>query len=127
MPRPTFAEWLKKKAKAAGYDIDSPKGARSALAEATGMSITQIGRTLDGKTTPSAESQVALARALGIPVSEMFVRSGLLRRSDVPQLDAPASGEIDLDDYAQQVGIPEEQRAMFARLVEAVAEQLRKP
>lgn len=88
MADPTFAEWLRHRALAAGYDIDGARGAQAALAKATGISSTQIGRTFNGQTMPDVQSQLRLARVLKVEFSEMLIRSGFAEPSDFPT--APA-------------------------------------
>ena len=125
MPSQTYAEWLRQKVRAAGYDVDSAKGGRSALAEAADMSVTQVGRTLEGKTVPSIESQRGLCRALRargqqVSLAEMLVRSGLATADDFP------AGEpipiLDVPDAAEQWGI----RAEDVSLLQVVVEELRR-
>lgn len=87
-----FSEYVSKAARAAGYDIDSPRGGgKTAIASATGMSQSAVGRMLSGVTTPSVRSLGSLATTLGVPFEEMLNRSGVA----VPPRDAgsaPNSG-----------------------------------
>jgi transcriptional regulator with XRE-family HTH domain len=84
---PTFAEWLRHRALAAGYDLDA-RGVQAKLAKDTGISPTQIGRTLNSQTMPDIQSQLRLARVLKVEFSEMLIRSGFAEASDFPT--APA-------------------------------------
>lgn len=125
MPSQTYAEWLRQKAKAAGYDVDSAKGGRSKLAAAADMSVTQVGRTLAGETVPSVESQRGLCRALkakGVNVSldEMMVRSGVAEWDDFSTGGQERSA--DLIDVAAQLGVPEGRREEYRRMMTAMAE-----
>lgn len=125
MPGQTFAEWLRQKAKAAGFDVDSAKGGRSHLAQAAGMSVTQVGRTLASETVPSVESQRGLCRALkanGINVSldEMMVRAGVAEWDDFSTGGQKRSA--DLAEVAEMLGVPEDRRDGYVQLMQAMAQ-----
>lgn len=80
-----FFEYVRKAAREAGFDIDSPRGGgKKRLAEATGMSQSAVGRMLSGATTPSVHSLRSLASVLAVPFEEMLDRSGVT----VPPRDA---------------------------------------
>ncbi|MGJ5831356.1 helix-turn-helix transcriptional regulator [Streptomyces ossamyceticus] len=80
-----FSEYVTKAARDAGYEIDAPRGGgRKALAEATGMSQSAVGRMLSGATTPSVYSLRSLASVLAVPFEEMLDRSGVA----IPPRDA---------------------------------------
>lgn len=123
MAEPTFAEWLRHRALAAGYDIDGARGAQAALAKATGISPTQIGRTFSGQTKPDVQSQLRLARALGVQFSEMLIRSSFAEASDFPA--TPPPHKVDVYDAAQQWGISDADASLLAAFVEQL--QKRKP
>ncbi|MFJ6014542.1 multiprotein-bridging factor 1 family protein [Streptomyces sp. NPDC092952] len=74
----TFASFITQAAMKAGYDIRPRAGGRKQLAEATGISVSAIGRTLDGKTLPLPSQMEHLAKAVGVPVLEMLVRGGVI-------------------------------------------------
>lgn len=99
----TFAEWLRHRALAAGYDIDGARGAQARLAKATGISPTQIGRTFSGQTKPEIHSQILLSRVLGIPLDEMLIRSGDAEPSDFPSSSQPRL--VSVYEAAEQWGI----------------------
>lgn len=68
-------------ARAAGYDIDSPRGGgKKALAEAAGMSHASVSRMLAGQTIPDPSFFEPLARVLHVPIGELLVISGLVSR-----------------------------------------------
>lgn len=74
-----FSEYVTEAARAAGYDVDSPRGGgRKVLAEAAGMSHASVGRVLSGKTSISPAAIPGLAAALAVPVSSLLVASGLV-------------------------------------------------
>jgi transcriptional regulator with XRE-family HTH domain len=102
---PTFAEWLRHRALAAGYDIDGERGAQARLAKATGISPTQIGRTLNSQTMPDVQSQLRLARALRVPFSEMLIRSGVAERTDFPDASTAPDRPLDLYEIGEALGI----------------------
>lgn len=73
-----FSEYVVKAARAAGFDLDSPRGGgRKALAEATGMSQSSVGRMLAGSTLPDARVLPRLADVLGVPRSELLYLAGV--------------------------------------------------
>ncbi|MFJ6215037.1 hypothetical protein ACIQGZ_17130 [Streptomyces sp. NPDC092296] len=126
-PNPAFTQWLRQRAKAAGYDVGASRGARLALAKAAAISPTQVGRTLTGDTMPSVESQRGLAKALGIPVAEMLVRSGTLAPEDIlSRAGTPAASEVDPYRLAREWGIPEDRVELFVSCVEALADGFRR-
>lgn len=86
-----LSEYLSKAARAAGYDIDSPRGGgRKALAEATGMSQSSVGRTLSGDTVPNARILPVLADVLGVPRNEVLAMAGV----DVEQQATAAEADF---------------------------------
>lgn len=74
-----LSEFASNAARAAGYDIDSPRGGgRTALAEASGMSISSVSRMLSGQSNISIEAVAGLADALRVPVSDVLVAAGFV-------------------------------------------------
>ncbi|MFD9248446.1 helix-turn-helix transcriptional regulator [Streptomyces bottropensis] len=74
-----FSEYVVKAARAAGFNLDSPRGgARKALAEATGMSQSSVGRMLAGTTLPDTRVLPKLADVLGVPRSELLYLAGVV-------------------------------------------------
>jgi transcriptional regulator with XRE-family HTH domain len=74
-----FSEYVGNAARAAGYDIDSPRGGgRKALAEATGMSQASVSRMLAGKTAVDTRCLPAIAEALNAPIEDLLRLVGLL-------------------------------------------------
>lgn len=106
-----FRDWLREKARAAGYDIDGPRaGGKAKLAEDSGISRGQVGRALNGDTIPDIQSQRRLAKALGIPALEMLVATDYLQMEDIKEaIDAWSVKEgpkgVDYSQYT--VGGPE--------------------
>jgi transcriptional regulator with XRE-family HTH domain len=119
VPELTFAEWLRHRALAAGYDLDGARGAQAALAKATGISSTQIGRTFNGQTMPDVGSQLRLARVLGIEVSEMLIRSGDAEPNDFPDAPTPTRAP-DVYEAAEAWGIDPADAPILLALVEAL-------
>ncbi|WP_236243165.1 helix-turn-helix domain-containing protein [Streptomyces sp. CC228A] len=75
-------------ARAAGYDIDSPRGGgKKALAERSGMSHASVSRMLAGQTIPDPTFFEPLAEALGLNVAELLVLAGVV--SEAKLLEAP--------------------------------------
>ncbi|NUL03567.1 helix-turn-helix transcriptional regulator [Streptomyces lunaelactis] len=117
-----FGAYMRRAAQEAGYDIDSPRGGgKKALAEATGMSASSVGRMLAGQTMPDPNFLERLADVLGVPLPELLVQSGLVSRDALPAGDykerrqppKPTPAEA-----ARQLGIKSPPRvAMFESLV----------
>lgn len=72
-----FGRYVATAAREAGYDIDSQRGGgRQALARATGMSPSAVGRMLAGETMPSPRYWQPLAEAIRRPLRELLIKSG---------------------------------------------------
>jgi transcriptional regulator with XRE-family HTH domain len=80
-----FGDYVAEAVRAAGFNIDSPRGGGvTALAEETGMSHASVSRMLAGKTIPDPNFLEALAGVLGLPLTELLVRSGIVSRNSIP-------------------------------------------
>lgn len=118
-----FATWLARVALKAGYDTTPGAGGRVTLAKAMGVDPSVIGKALSG-VRPHVDTQIRLAKALGVPVREMLIHSGTVEPEDLPiPGDAPPPDTKDLDLYqvARQYGVPEDKLHLFVRSVESVA------
>lgn len=74
-----FFEYVREATRAAGYNIDSPRGGgRKALAEATGMSQASVSRMLAGSTVPDARFLEPIAAVLNVPVTDLLHRAGIV-------------------------------------------------
>jgi transcriptional regulator with XRE-family HTH domain len=66
-------------ARAAGYDIDAPRGGgRTQLAKDTGMSLATVSRMMAGQAIPDARAIEPLALALGLPPFDLLARAGII-------------------------------------------------
>jgi transcriptional regulator with XRE-family HTH domain len=65
-------------ATAAGYDVRRRQGGRAQLAAVTGLSLTTISRTLDGKTVPLPSQLTTWATVLNLDHRVVLVESGLI-------------------------------------------------
>jgi hypothetical protein len=72
-------------ATAAGYDVRRRQGGRAQLAAVTGLSLTTISRTLDGKTLPLPSQLTTWATVLNLDHRRMLVESGLIPEQRGPQ------------------------------------------
>lgn len=116
-----FAEYIRQAVIAAGYDIDSPRGGgKKALARATGMSQTSVGRMLAGQTLPDPNNLERLAEVLNISLPELLVRSGVISRKSSSRLapsapSAPPASSTPLTPAraAQQLGITNPENVRF--------------
>lgn len=79
-------------ARAAGYDIDSPRGGGKArLARDTGMAESSVGRMLSGKTLPDPRFYEPIAKAVRMPVRTLLVEAEII--SD-PSLTEPTRTRV---------------------------------
>ncbi|MFF9410501.1 transcriptional regulator [Streptomyces anandii] len=78
--------YLTAAATAAGYDVRRRAGGRAQLAAATGLSLTTISRTLDGKTLPLPSQLTTWATVLNLDHRSMWVESGLMPEQRGPHL-----------------------------------------
>ncbi|MEW2399590.1 helix-turn-helix transcriptional regulator [Streptomyces sp. NPDC046862] len=124
-----FAAWIEAVMRRRGYDIDSPRGGgKTKLAEDAGVHRAAITRLLQRQSMPDLETMRGLARALGIPVREVLIRSGRLTEEDLPQAPAPsgvaAAGAVEgeprlsAEQAAVALGIPEHLRTAFVQITE---------
>ncbi|MGV9428612.1 transcriptional regulator [Streptomyces sp. NPDC003656] len=65
-------------ATAAGYDVRRRQGGRAQLAAVTGLSLTTISRTLDGKTLPLPAQLATWAAVLNLDHGRMLMESGII-------------------------------------------------
>ncbi|MFD5571955.1 helix-turn-helix domain-containing protein [Streptomyces cadmiisoli] len=72
------ADRLRERAKAHGDESDH------SIAQRTGVTASTLSRLLSGRTTPSAESLVALADAYGIPIDDLVQRPETEQPAAVP-------------------------------------------
>ncbi|MEQ4610286.1 helix-turn-helix transcriptional regulator [Streptomyces cavourensis] len=126
-----FAQYIRAAATSAGYDIDSPRGGgKKALAKATGMSQTSVGRMLAGQTLPDPNVLERLAEAVRVPLPELLVRSGVISRKSSAVIAAdvrpPDRSPMPASAAAQALGIRDpENVAFFERTVQMLLERER--
>ncbi|MFB7498437.1 helix-turn-helix domain-containing protein [Streptomyces sp. NPDC056161] len=123
-----FAAWVEDLVRDRGYDIDSPRGGgKSRLADEAGVHRAAVTRLLQRQSMPDLETTRRLARVLGVPVREMLIRSGRLTAEELAEphdyLTSPASGadlgrRPTLEEVADLLGVPDDRREMFVRVVE---------
>lgn len=124
-----FAEYIRPAVVAAGYDIDSPRGGgKKALAEATGMSPSSVGRMLAGQTLPEPVHLERLAEALGVSLMDLLVRSGVVseKAGRTTPTPAPVTPDTPLtpEAAARALGIRSPDRVqMFAAMAKTLADQ----
>lgn len=123
-----FAAWVEHLMRDRGYDIDSPRGGgKSRIADEAGVHRAAVTRLLQRQSMPDLETTRRLARALGVPVREMLIRSGRLTAEELTDpgdhLASPAPGtefgrRPTLEEVADLLGVPADRREMFVRVVE---------
>ncbi|GAA5057189.1 helix-turn-helix domain-containing protein [Streptomyces similanensis] len=121
-----FAGWVEGAMRARGYDIDSPRGGgRTKLAEDAGVHRAAVTRLLQRQSMPDLDTMRGLARALGVPVRDVLIRSGKLAEEDLPQTPAPSpaaaptgGAALSAEQAAVALGIPEHLRAAFVQITE---------
>lgn len=125
-----FAEFIRPAVVAAGYDIDSPRGGgKKALAEATGMSPSSVGRMLAGQTLPEPQHLERLAEVLGVSLMELLVRSGVVsekagRTQPPTAVQPPAEKALTPESAARAFGIRSPDRIqMFTAMVKMLVDQ----
>ncbi|GAA4663013.1 helix-turn-helix domain-containing protein [Streptomyces youssoufiensis] len=122
-----FAEYIRRAAIAAGYDITSPRGGgKKALAEAAGMGQSSVGRMLAGQTMPDAAQLEPLARALKVPLAELLVLSGIVSRDALPTRPAPPTPvePMSAEEAASTLGIRTPSRiGLFTAMVAHLQEE----
>ncbi len=107
-----FAEYIRPAVVAAGYDIDSPRGGgKKRLAEHTGAAPASIGRMLAGQTMPGPLLLEKLAVVLGLPLTEVLVRSGMVTdgqsvgQDPPPPPPVPKVPSLSVEEAARKLGI----------------------
>lgn len=119
-----FAGWVEDVMRARGYDIDSPRGGgKTKLAEDAGVHRAAVTRLLQRQSMPDLDTMRGLARALGVPVRDVLIRSGRLTEEDLPEAPAPPAvpspnAALSAEQAAAALGIPEHLRAAFVQITE---------
>ncbi|MGP3951464.1 helix-turn-helix domain-containing protein [Streptomyces sp. 7N604] len=121
-----FAAWMEDLMRSRGYDIDHPRGGgRSRVADDAGVHRAAVTRLLQRQSMPDLATMRGLARALGVPVRDVLIRSGKLTEDDLPAPAAPAAParrgragtrSITLEEAAELLGVPEDRRALFLQV-----------
>lgn len=116
-----FADYIAGAARKAGYDIDSPRGGgKTALARDAGVNLSTISRLLSGERAPDPENFEGLARALGVPLRELLVQSGIFSAESMRNWPESAvrSRPITPREAADELGITDPvDREMFFAMV----------
>lgn len=100
------------------------RGGQAALADDTGMSPSAVGRMLRGETLPDPERFEAIARAVGLNVSDLLIEAGIVSAESLStpsqtRATGVGSHSITLDEAANALGITSAVgREMFAAAVE---------
>ncbi|WP_405019602.1 helix-turn-helix domain-containing protein [Kitasatospora sp. NBC_00070] len=122
-----FAEYVTSAARKAGYDIDGPRGGgKTKLARDAGVSLSTISRLLSGERAPDPENFEGLARALGVDLRELLVRSGIFSAESMHSWPETAvrSRPITPRDAADDLGITDPvDREMFLAMVSRLKRQ----
>lgn len=116
-----FGRVVKDAARAAGYDVDSPRGGgRTQLARDIGMAESSVGRMLDGKTLPKPNFYEAIARTVNLPVWTLLVEAEIISREILTETSRPrVASPITPEEAAQELGITDpSDRLLFLGMVE---------
>lgn len=81
-----FGALLTRLARRAGYDVSTGAGGRAKLAKVLDMSVSAVGRNLDGVSLPRPTQYAPWARAVNVPVRTLLVEGGLISSEDWPEL-----------------------------------------
>jgi transcriptional regulator with XRE-family HTH domain len=115
-----FAQWLRDRVVAAGYDLSSPRaGGRTKLAQDADIALSQVQRALGGTTRPDIVTLRAIGRVLDIPMTTLLVRSGTIAPEDL-EGGAKSASELDVRALGLQRGVPAEQLDRWLSVVDAV-------
>ncbi|MGW3357045.1 transcriptional regulator [Streptomyces bungoensis] len=118
--------YLTQAATAAGYDVRRRQGGRAQLAAATGLSLTTISRTLDGKTLPLSSQLTTWATVLNLDHRRVLVESGLIPEQRGPQSsrrEPDAALSPDEAMTAWRITDPIIRRTLNGNIVQAIALQ----
>lgn len=117
----SFARYIADAARAAGYDIDSPRGGgKTNLARDAGLSLSTISRLLTAERMPDATAFEPLAKALRVPLRELLIRSGIVSEESLTHVSGNAlrSRPITPREAAEDLGIRDpEDVALFESMV----------
>lgn len=119
-----FADYVRKAAREADYDIDSPRGGgKKKLADDTGMSMTTVSRMLSGERMPDPRYFAPLAKALRIHLNTLLVEAGIVPAETLTRehLQSVSSTPLTPDEVAESWGIHDDAgreivRTMYERL-----------
>ncbi|MFE3638271.1 transcriptional regulator [Streptomyces cellostaticus] len=116
--------YLTQAATAAGYDVRRRHGGRAQLAVATGLSLTTISRTLDGKTMPLSSQLTTWATVLNLDHRRVLVESGLIPEQRGPESPrrAPHAAALSPDEAmtAWRITDPIIRRTLTGSIVHAI-------
>ncbi|MFI0894861.1 XRE family transcriptional regulator [Streptomyces sp. NPDC020983] len=121
-----FGQFAMAAAREAGYDVDSPRGGgRKAIAEASGMGQTAVGRMLAGQSVPDPKFFPGLATALRIDLRTLLIRSGLATEDMLPLESVPPTRpHLTAEAAARELGIHSERGIrLFESLVDGILAQ----
>ncbi|MEU8920343.1 helix-turn-helix transcriptional regulator [Kitasatospora sp. NPDC048545] len=117
-PAQRFASWLKPAMRRAGMDVDKQQGGgRAALADACQVSRSTVGRWLDGQSIPGSEHFEAIAAALGVPVMDLLLGTGIISAESL-QTPQSATRHFSPEEAAEELGIRADDREFFLTFVE---------
>jgi transcriptional regulator with XRE-family HTH domain len=126
-----FGAYVAEAARDAGYDIDSQRsGGRKALASATGMSPSSVGRMLAGEILPSPRFYGPLSKAIRRPLRDLLIESGTATEElldAVPERLVPVTAATP-EEAARLVGITKPASVrIFVGMVETLLAQEDQP
>jgi len=99
-----FSEFVTTAARSAGYEIDGPRsGGRTALSEASELSLATVSRMLSGRAIPDPYSFPRLACALHVSVEELLRKAGILPELTEDERSVRASAFHDAADELERI------------------------
>lgn len=123
-----FAAWVGGLLRQRGYDIDSPRGGgKSRIADQAGVHRAAVTRLLQRQSMPDLETMRRMAPFLGVSVRDMLIRSGRVSPEELPPAPHPLPAEgrqPAIEDFARWLGVPEERRAVFVKVVSQFLEHM---
>jgi transcriptional regulator with XRE-family HTH domain len=116
-PTRRLADYVRRAALAAGYDVDKPRGGgKLQLAADAGMSPSTLSRLLSGDRMPDPRSLEGLALALRVPVLDLLVEGGVVSEQSIET--RPREHPLTPEEAADALGIHDEaDRQLFTALI----------
>ncbi|WP_371518012.1 helix-turn-helix domain-containing protein [Kitasatospora sp. NBC_01300] len=121
-----FPQWLDSRLRELGYDLGARGGGRTRFAADAGISASSVTRLLAGRGTPDAPLLAKIAPVLGVELSTLLIKAGVVTADEVSRAATPQpeGRPITPQEAAAQLGIESETAvALFVSMVETMQDQ----